>query len=102
MREDDLFVLIQLVFKDSSNHTLMAPLIGLLVASLTLILVKTLVELLSEWFQSPLEKIYPGPGPYHGQKVRAYSRLVIATRAAVRNIRTYAPAFSPSGDGISI
>jgi hypothetical protein len=38
----------------------MAPLIDLVVASLTLILVKILVELLSERFRSPLENL-PGP-----------------------------------------
>ncbi len=39
----------------------MVPLVDLVVAFLTIVLVKTLVELLSEWFRSPLENL-PGPG----------------------------------------
>jgi hypothetical protein len=40
----------------------MAPLVHVAVASLTLVLVKILVELLSERFRSPLENL-PGPPP---------------------------------------
>jgi len=38
----------------------MAPIVHVAVASLTLVLVKTLVELISESFRSPLENL-PGP-----------------------------------------
>jgi hypothetical protein len=47
-------------FLSSIQPRTMAPLVDLVVASLTLILVKTLVELLSERFRSPLENL-PGP-----------------------------------------
>lgn len=79
----------------------MAHLVHVALASLTLVLVKTLVELLSVRLRSPLENL---PGPPSSSWLRgAYSRLLITARAVEQYFlfRTYGPAFSPSGVGLS-